>query len=84
VGEVQLAALLSEVLTTQQYGTNVETVPNSNKRVEFAIRLPGRGDDGRPCWLPWTPSFRWRNGRSSRMRSSAPTRRGRHGPEGAR
>ena len=60
-GEVQLAALLSEVLTPQQYGTNVETVPNSNKRVEFAIRLPGRGDDGvslrsAECRRPADPS----------------------------
>jgi len=51
-GEVQLGALLAEVLTPQQYATNVETVPGSNKRIEYAIRLPGRGDDGTPCWLP--------------------------------
>jgi DNA recombination protein RmuC len=51
-GEVQLATLLSEMLTPQQYEANVETCPGSNKRVEFAIRLPGRGDDGKPCWLP--------------------------------
>ncbi|MEK8024934.1 DNA recombination protein RmuC [Pseudaquabacterium rugosum] len=42
-GEVQLAALLEQVLTPQQYGVNVETVPGSGARVEFAIRLPGRG-----------------------------------------
>lgn len=51
-GEVQLSTLLAEALTPHQYATNVETVPGSNKRVEFAIRLPGRGDDGKPCWLP--------------------------------
>ena len=56
-GEVQLAALLSEVLTPQQYDTNVETVPGTGKRVEFAIRLPGRGDDGKPCWLPVDAKF---------------------------
>ncbi len=56
-GEVQLATLLAEVLTPQQYATNVETVPHSNQRVEFAIRLPGRGDDGHPCWLPVDAKF---------------------------
>jgi DNA recombination protein RmuC len=55
-GEVQLAALLGEVLTTAQYETNVETVPGSGKRVEFAIRLPGR-DDSQPCWLPVDAKF---------------------------
>jgi DNA recombination protein RmuC len=56
-GEVQLAALLAETLTAQQYATNVETVPGSNFRVEFAIRLPGRGDDSLPCWLPVDAKF---------------------------
>lgn len=40
-GEAQLAALLSETLTPEQYATNVATVPGSTARVEFAIRLPG-------------------------------------------
>jgi DNA recombination protein RmuC len=56
-GEVQLAALLAEVLTPQQYSTNVETVPGSDKRVEFAIRLPGRGETAQPCWLPIDAKF---------------------------
>ena len=56
-GEVQLAALLAEVLTPQQYAANVETVPGSGQRVEFAIRLPGRGHDGVPCWLPVDAKF---------------------------
>lgn len=51
-GEVQLAALLEQVFTIEQYATNVETVPASGARVEFAIRLPGRRDDGAPLWLP--------------------------------
>src|SRR5206468_2643037 len=45
-GEVQLAGLLEQVLTPEQYASNVETVPGSNARVEFAIRLPGKRDDG--------------------------------------
>ncbi len=51
-GEVQLAGLLEQVLTPEQYATNVETVPHTGARVEFAIRLPGRRDDGEPLWLP--------------------------------
>jgi DNA recombination protein RmuC len=51
-GEVQLGALLADVLTPAQYEANVATRPGSDKRVEYAIRLPGRGEDGQPCWLP--------------------------------
>ena len=56
-GEVQLAGLLEQVFTPEQYATNVETVPGSNARVEFAIRLPGRRDDGAPLWLPIDAKF---------------------------
>jgi DNA recombination protein RmuC len=56
-GEVQLAGLLEQVFTPQQYGTNVETVPGSGARVEFAIKLPGRRDDGDPLWLPIDAKF---------------------------
>ena len=59
-GEVQLAGLLEQVFTPEQYATNVATVPGSNERVEFAIRLPGRGaraDDGPPLWLPIDAKF---------------------------
>jgi DNA recombination protein RmuC len=56
-GEVQLAALLADVFTTEQYATNVATVPGSNDRVEFAIRLPGRDDGGAPVWLPIDAKF---------------------------
>jgi len=56
-GEVQLGTLLAEMLTPQQYEANVATRPGSARRVEFAIRLPGRGDDGAPCWLPIDAKF---------------------------
>ena len=56
-GEMQLAGLLEQVFTPEQYATNVETVPGSNARVEFAIRLPGRRDDGAPLWLPIDAKF---------------------------
>lgn len=50
-GEVQLAALLEQLLTAEQFSANVATRPGSNERVDFAIRLPGRGD-GAVVWLP--------------------------------
>ncbi len=56
-GEVQLAGLLEQVLTPDQYATNVETIPGSGARVEFAIRLPGRRDDNAPLWLPIDAKF---------------------------
>ena len=56
-GEVQLAGLLEQVFTPDQYATNVETVPGSGARVEFAIKLPGRRDDGAPLWLPIDAKF---------------------------
>ena len=56
-GEVQLAALLEQVFTPEQYATNVATVPGSAERVEFAIRLPGQRDDGAPLWLPIDAKF---------------------------
>ena len=59
-GEVQLAGLLEQVLTHEQYAVNVATVPGSNERVEFAIRLPGRAVGGAPdapVWLPIDAKF---------------------------
>jgi DNA recombination protein RmuC len=57
-GEVQLAGLIEQVFVPEQYATNVETVPGSGARVEFAIRLPGSGAEaGRPLWLPIDAKF---------------------------
>ena len=56
-GEVQLQALLDQVLTIEQYGKQVETKPRSNQRVDFAIKLPGRSDDGATVWLPIDAKF---------------------------
>jgi DNA recombination protein RmuC len=56
VGEVQLQALLEQALAPEQYGSNVEVVPGSGARVEFAVRLPGAGpNDG--LWLPIDAKF---------------------------
>ena len=56
-GEMQLAGLLEQVMTPEQYARNVETVPHSGARVEFAIRLPGHRSDGVPLWLPIDAKF---------------------------
>ncbi|MFZ4624258.1 MAG: DNA recombination protein RmuC [Rhodoferax sp.] len=50
-GEMQLGAIIENVLTIDQYGKNVKTVPGSNELVEFAIRLPGKHEE-HPIWLP--------------------------------
>ena len=55
-GETQLGALLEQILTIEQYATNIATVPDSNERVEYAIRLPG-GADGGTIWLPVDAKF---------------------------
>ncbi len=56
-GEVQLAALIEQVFTSEQFATNVATVPGSGERVEFALRLPGQKADGSPLWLPIDAKF---------------------------
>jgi len=56
-GEVQLAGLLEQVFTPDQYALNVETIPGSGARVEFAIKLPSRREDGAPLWLPIDAKF---------------------------
>ncbi len=50
-GEMQLGAIIENVLTPDQFARNVKTVPGSDDLVEFAIRLPGRSDE-HPVWLP--------------------------------
>lgn len=56
-GEVQLGALLEQVLAPEQFARNVAT-RGTNERVEFAIVLPGQADDGlTPVWLPIDAKF---------------------------
>jgi DNA recombination protein RmuC len=57
-GEVQLGALLEQILTPEQFDRNVNTRPDSRDIVEFAIRLPGPTDDSDECvWLPIDSKF---------------------------
>ena len=56
--EYQLEAILTQVLTPEQFDRNVATKEGSAERVEFAIRLPGRSDDPDDCvWLPIDSKF---------------------------
>lgn len=57
-GEVQLGALLEEILAPEQYAKNVKIHEHSNDFVEFAIKLPGQGDAGAdPLWIPVDAKF---------------------------
>lgn len=44
LGEIQLGAILSEILAPEQYERDIATIPKSANRVEFAVKLPGNGD----------------------------------------
>ena len=50
-GEMQLGAIIDNVLTPDQFARNVKTVPGSDELVEFAVRLPGKSGE-HPVWLP--------------------------------
>jgi DNA recombination protein RmuC len=57
-GEVQLGALLEQILTPDQYDKNVRTREDSQERVEYAIRLPGQDDNPESCvWMPIDSKF---------------------------
>ena len=55
LGEIQLGAILEEILSPEQYDTNVATRPGSDERVEYAVKLPGSGDA--PVYLPIDAKF---------------------------
>ena len=56
-GEAQLAALLEQVFAPEQFAVQIATIPGSKNVVDFAIKLPGRSDDGTPLWLPIDAKF---------------------------
>ena len=57
-GEVQLGAILEQLLTPDQYEKNVKVRPASGELVEFAIRLPGTGSEANTnVWLPIDAKF---------------------------
>ncbi|MDP1657495.1 MAG: DNA recombination protein RmuC [Hylemonella sp.] len=56
-GEAQLAALLEQVFVPDQYAAQIATRPGSKNMVDFAIKLPGKSDNGEPLWLPIDSKF---------------------------
>ncbi len=57
-GEVQLGAILEQILTPDQFSTNVQTKESSLEHVEYAIKLPGsNGQADSPVWLPIDAKF---------------------------
>lgn len=56
-GEVQLDNILEQTLTAEQYARGVKLRPDGNEMVDFAVRLPGRGGDDAPVWLPIDSKF---------------------------
>ena len=57
IGEIQLSMLLEQILAPDQYDSNVKTKKYSSETVEFAIKLPGKDDDGGIVWLPIDAKF---------------------------
>lgn len=57
LGEYQLENILEEILTQTQYEKNINTIPNSNDRVEFAIKMPGKEDGEGSVYLPIDAKF---------------------------
>ena len=55
LGELQLGAILEQILSPEQYARNVNTKPGSGAVVEFAVKLPGDGDQ--PVWLPFDSKY---------------------------
>jgi len=56
LGEYQLGNILEQMLTREQFEENIATRPGSNERVEFAVRMPGQGDN-ESVWLPIDSKF---------------------------
>ena len=55
LGEIQLGAILEQILSPEQYEANVKTKPGSTNFVEYAVKLPGNDDGG--VWLPIDAKF---------------------------
>ena len=55
LGEIQLGAILEQILSKEQYEENVCTRREGNERVEFAVKMPG--DGGQTIWLPIDAKF---------------------------
>lgn len=56
MGEIQLASILSEILSAEQFAEQVSVIPGDAKRVDFAVKLPGSSPE-QPVWLPIDSKF---------------------------
>lgn len=57
LGEIQLGNILEQIMAPEQYEANVKTKKGSNDHVEFAIKLPGKDDNGKEVYLPIDAKF---------------------------
>jgi DNA recombination protein RmuC len=57
LGEYQLAGILEQILTVDQYGQNVKTKAGSNDMVEFAVKIPSKEESSKALWLPIDAKF---------------------------
>ena len=57
LGETQASRILEQILLPEQYKENIPTIPKSTERVEFAVCLPGKDDDGSVVYLPIDSKF---------------------------
>lgn len=57
LGEIRLGNILEQILAPEQYDANVKTKSGSNDHVEFAIKLPGKDDNGKHVYLPIDAKF---------------------------
>ena len=57
MGEVQLGALLEQMMSPEQYDVNVKTKKSATEFVEFAIKLPGKDDNNSTVYLPIDAKF---------------------------
>jgi DNA recombination protein RmuC len=57
LGEIQLGNILEQIMAPEQYEANVKTKQGSNDHVEFAIKLPGKDDEGKEVYLPIDAKF---------------------------
>lgn len=57
LGEIQLGNILEQIMAPEQYEANVKTKQGSNDHVEYAIKLPGKDDEGKEVYLPIDAKF---------------------------
>jgi DNA recombination protein RmuC len=57
LGEIQLGAILEQILSPEQYEQNVAVKKGSQERVEYVIKLPGKNEDNQSLLLPVDSKF---------------------------